>query len=89
MREGTRIVDHPGYFRITGDRAIFYSSQRKIRYMVLENLNLERITTAIVDQPRQRKWKVTGTLTEYKGSNYLLVEKAVLESWGETVTNSP
>lgn len=89
LREGTKIIDLPGYFRITGDRAIFYSNRRNSRYVALENLNLERIVAAMADQPRQRKWKVTGTLTEYRGENYLLVEKAVLESWGETVRHSP
>ena len=89
LREGTRIVNQPGYFRISGDRLVFFSTQQNTRYVTLENLNLERIAAAMADQPRQRKWKVTGTMTEYHGDNYLLVEKAVLESWGATVRRSP
>ena len=80
QREGMRIVDRRGYFRMAGDRVVFFSSERKNRYVTLENLNLERIVQALADQPRQRRWKVTGMLTEYKGENYLLVEKALLES---------
>lgn len=82
-------MDHVGFFRMTGDRVIFYCPQRNSRYMALENLNLERIVRVLDDQARQRKWKVTGTLTEYRGENYLLVEKAVLESWGDSVRRSP
>ena len=89
LREGTRIVDQPGHFRLTGDRIVFFSTQHNARYVVLENLNLERIAKAMADQPSRRKWKVTGTLTEYHGDNYLLVEKVVLESWGTTVRKSP
>lgn len=89
LREGTRIVDQTGYFRMTGDRVVFFSTQRNTRYMALENLNLERIVNAMANQPRQRKWKVTGMLTEFHGDNYLLVEKAVLESWGDAVRHSP
>ncbi len=89
LREGMRIVGQSGYFRMTGDRIIFFSNQQNTRYMVLENLNLERIADTLADRPRQRKWKVTGTLTEYRGDNYLLVEKAVLESWGDAVRHSP
>ena len=81
QREGTRIVDRGGYFRMDGDRVVFFSSERKNRYVALENLNLERIVQALADQPRQRLWKVTGMLTEYQGENYLLVEKALLENW--------
>ena len=64
-----------------GDRVVFVSSERKDRYVTLENLNLERIVQALDDQPRRRLWKVTGMLTEYQGENYLLVEKALLENW--------
>ena len=89
VREGTRIVDQPGYFRISGDRIVFFSTQHNTRYVVLENLNLERIAGVMADQSDRRRWKVNGTLSEYRGDNYLLVEKVVLESWGDTVRHSP
>ena len=87
-REGTRIVDRGGYFRMDGNRVVFVSSERKDHYVALENLNLERIVQALDDQPRRRLWKVTGTLTEYQGENYLLVEKALLENWDSKTRKS-
>ena len=83
QREGTQIVDCGGHFHMAGDRVAFFPAERKNRYLTLENLNVERIVQALADQPRQRRWKVTGTLTEYQGENYLLVEKALLEGWDE------
>lgn len=83
------MVDHLGYFHSTGDRIVFFSSKHDTRYIVLENLNLERIVNALADQPSRRKWKVTGTLTEYHGDNFLLVEKATLESWGSAIRHTP
>jgi hypothetical protein len=80
QREGTAMVDVPGYFKLTGDRATFFPASGDIHYMALENLNLERIATAISDIPEQIPWVVSGTITEYRGTNYLLVTKAILQN---------
>jgi hypothetical protein len=80
QREGTALVDAPGHFKLTGDRATFFPSGSDAHYMVLENLNLERIATAISDIPEQIPWVVSGTITEYRGANYLLVTKAILQN---------
>jgi hypothetical protein len=80
QREGTALVDVPGYFKLTGDRATFFPSGSDAHYMGLENLNLERIATAISDIPEQIPWIVSGTITEYRGANYLLVTKAILQN---------
>ncbi len=79
-REGTSLVDVPGYFKLTGDRATFFPSGSEIHYLALENLNLERIATAISDIPEQIPWVVSGNVTEYRGANYLLVTKAILQN---------
>ena len=78
LREGTEIVDTIGHFRITGDRATFFTDDGAGRYVALENLNLERITRTIADNPASLQWSVTGTLTEYQGANFLFVERAIL-----------
>ena len=80
QREGTALVDVPGYFKLTGDRATFFPAGSDAHYMGLENLNLERIATAISDIPEQIPWIVSGTITEYRGANYLLVTKAILQN---------
>jgi hypothetical protein len=80
QREGNALVDVPGYFKLTGDRATFFPASGDGHYMGLENLNLERIATAISDIPEQIPWVVSGSITEYRGTNYLLVTKAILQN---------
>lgn len=80
IREGTEIFDQPGYFRTTGDRITFFTDDGKGRLVGLENLNLERVGRAIADNPEQLQWDVTGTITEYRGANFLFVRRAVLKS---------
>jgi len=79
FREGTDIVDLTGHFRMTGDRVTFFTDDGKGRYVGLENLNLERIYRMIADNPNRLQWIVSGTLTEYSGTNYILVRRAVLK----------
>jgi hypothetical protein len=80
LREGTQIEDQVGTFKITGDRATFYTDDGQHRYVGLENLNLARVVRAVSDEPEPRQWSVSGTITEYRGSNYLLITRAVLKS---------
>lgn len=79
VREGTEIVDQLGHFRITGGRVIFFTANGKRRYVGLENLNLERIVRTLADSPQPLQWRVTGTVTEYRGANFLLVRRAILK----------
>jgi hypothetical protein len=79
QREGTTLTNVTGYFRLTGDRAMFYA-ETGARYGGLENLNLERVASAINDNPEQLQWSVSGTVTEYRGTNYLLVSRATLKA---------
>ncbi len=76
-REGTEIFDQWGTFRSVGDRITFFLADGRQRYVVLENLNLERIARSIADSPDPLRWSVSGTLTEYRGANYLLVTRVV------------
>ena len=78
IREGTELVDQPGSFRPTGDRIAFFTDVGKGRLVVLENLALERVRRSIEDTPTPPEWIVTGTVTEYRGENFLFVRRAVL-----------
>ena len=80
QREGTAIEDAVGYFKMTGDRAMFYVAGQSTKLNCLENLNLERVTAQLAETPDQNEWTVSGTLTEYRGANYLLLSRAVLKS---------
>ncbi len=77
LREGTELVAQPGTFRVTGDRITFFTDFGGGRFIVLENLALERVGLAIGDHPDPSYWRVDGTVTEYGGENFLLIRRAV------------
>jgi len=79
-REGTVLVDVVGSFKFSGDRATFCAADTGACFAGLENLALERVTQVIGDYPEQLQWSVCGTVTEYRGANYLLLSRAILKS---------
>ena len=88
IREGERIEDRTGHFKMAGDRVAFYDKDKTLRLRCLENLALERVARIIGDNVdlERLKWCVTGTITEFHGTNYLLVTRAVLEPRGALST---
>jgi hypothetical protein len=82
-REGSEWKGQRGRFTLVGDRVSFTPSDRQLNIMVLENLNLERIVRTIeesrtVTDADQLEWTIDGQLTEYRGSNFLLLQRSVL-----------
>ena len=75
LREGAKLVNEPGNFKMSGDRAIFVTRDNQ-QFSGLENLNLARVVNTIRDDP-DGQWSVSGLVTEYRGSNYLLITRAV------------
>ena len=83
-REGTR-VDTVGAFKMAGDRATFRPRDGAVQYQSLENLALERVTGVLANsRNKDIEWSVTGTLTEFRGRNYLLIERAVVKARAPT-----
>ena len=80
LREGTEIVDQSGYFRMTGGKVTFFTADGEGRFVGLESLSLERVARLIADNPEKLQWSVSGTVTEYRGANYLLIRRAILKS---------
>ncbi|MCL6508160.1 MAG: hypothetical protein K6T59_14180 [Bryobacteraceae bacterium] len=81
LREGTRLVDVVGTFQPVGADGISFSPRgSKESYRVLENLALERIARALDESRGTRLWVVSGLITEYRGANYLLISKAVMQA---------
>lgn len=74
-REGTKIKDEPGRFALVGNRINFVTSAG-VQYVCLENLNLERVARIMGSTPDTVEWVISGTVTEYQGSNYLLIERS-------------
>jgi hypothetical protein len=80
MREGSDLVDQAGYFEISGDRIVFIVDPSGARLVGLENLGLERIANTLANDPGRLQWRVTGVVTEYRGTNFLLVSRAILRT---------
>jgi hypothetical protein len=68
-----------GTFQPAGERVVFQPAGGKESYRVLENLALERIRT-LDEGAGQRAWVISGIVTEYRGANFLLITKAVLQA---------
>jgi hypothetical protein len=84
LREGTELVDQVGHFEPAGQRLLFVTQRGEIRLLGLENLNLERIARTVAGSPGRVDWLVTGTVTEYRGGSFLLVERAVVKTVART-----
>jgi hypothetical protein len=80
LREGGEVVNQTGYFHATGNRLAFESVDNKRSFIALENRNLERVAQALAENAKQLEWIVSGTISEYRGENFLLVNRAELKS---------
>jgi hypothetical protein len=85
MREGSFIVDRTGRLTKSADgltSELTFDADGKVMkdppMVILPNLTLMRMENAVVGASRDIRFKVTGTVTEYKNRNYLLLEKAVV-----------
>jgi len=91
-REGTRLETVPGRVIEVGRRWAFVSDQEQTTFRLLENLALERIARAIRLEPGDDHWAVSGTLTEFSGQNYLLLQvvtRASSRPTGQAAPSSP
>ncbi len=95
LREGTEITGQTGYFRQDGEGAVFVTDN-DYELGGLPNLNLERIvrTLKTADETQSIRWRVSGTITEFSGRNYLFITRAVYKSAAppptpEQITNLP
>ena len=82
-REGTNLVDRVGRFKVAQDRVSFYEQETDREFPALENLALERVARIVSDSSDELQWSVSGTVTEFRGQNYLLVTRALLKATAE------
>lgn len=75
-REGTQLREARGRFEFSGDRIVFIATDAKTRFLGLENLNLQRIAQISGGSAEELEWTVSGVITEFQGTNYLLVTRA-------------
>lgn len=79
-REGTRLVNIRGRFRVAGERVQFTSEDEALRFACLENLAAERVGRIVSESPENPFWIVNGNVTEFRGENYLLLTQAVIQA---------
>jgi hypothetical protein len=77
LLEGTELREEPGVFQLSGDRQTFVPAGKKQRFTILENSVLERVAQSLLNNPLPQQWIVSGTVTSYRGNQYLLLARAV------------
>lgn len=82
LREGTYIIDRIGRLEKTPDGSqaqfVFDADGRSLReppLIIVPNLKLMMMENAVSGATRDLKFRVSGVITEYKGRNYVLLEK--------------
>lgn len=85
LREGTTVADELGAVVSAGGRLEFQAESGR-RFILLENLGLQRVARAMAENPHATLWRVTGTATEFQGDNYLLLSRAIQKA---AVTGEP
>jgi len=88
-REGTKLVNLPGVFQLAGDRVQFTGKDGKLQLLLLENLMAERIARTVQESSEPLNWQVSGTITEYRNTNYLLALHAVALTKHTAAAQSP
>jgi hypothetical protein len=78
QREGTVITGEKVFFRQNINRTVMYRLKDNQRFTCLENLVLERIQTAMEKKPEHNMWRIDGTFTEFRGENYIFLNRAVV-----------
>lgn len=84
LREGSPLIDKAARLTKSSDSQFseltFESDGKAMKdppMLILPNLTLMRMEAAVSGASRDLKFKVSGTVTEYKGRNYILLEKAI------------
>lgn len=85
IREGTDLIDRVGRLQRSEDgeqvQFVFDSDGRTLRdppVIILPNLRLMSMEDAAKAAGRDLRFRITGTVTEYRGRNYILLDKAVV-----------
>jgi hypothetical protein len=86
MREGSLIVDRMGRITRTADgqhlEFTFESDGKSMRdapVLLLPNLKLMAVEDELSRTSRDLRFRITGIVTEYRGRDYVLLEKVVID----------
>ena len=89
IREGQLIKDEKAKFKSNGIRFMLHRSGDHRPLTVLENLALERVAEYISKSGANATWLVEGTITEYRGENYILLTRAHVNSLDDEIEAPP
>jgi hypothetical protein len=85
LREGTYLIDRTGRLTHSGDNQqaefTFDADAQAMRdppVIILPNLKLMQMESAVGGSNRDLRFRITGMVTEYRGRNYILLEKVVV-----------
>ncbi|MGH7214409.1 MAG: hypothetical protein ACREIT_06570, partial [Tepidisphaeraceae bacterium] len=85
MREGTFLVDRTGRLTRSADgqqmEFTFDADGKSLRdppVIILPNLKLMAMEDAVSGSSRDLRFRITGVVTEYRGRNYVMLEKVVV-----------
>ena len=85
MREGTYIIDRLGHLGRTPDgtqaQFIFNSDGKTLKdppLLILPNQKLQQMEDIVKSVNRDVPFRITGMVTEYRGRNYILLEKVLI-----------
>jgi hypothetical protein len=79
-KENEELVDQIGQFSLSGDRVAFTTTAGRHRFLVLENQSLEHVAKSLSGDSPSKPWKVSGKITEFRGTLYLLLTRTQPES---------
>ena len=89
MREGTYIIDRLGHLGHTPDgtqaQFIFNSDGKTLKdppVLILPNQTLQKMEDIVKSVNRDVPFRITGMVTEYRGRNYILLEKVLIPNEG-------
>jgi hypothetical protein len=85
VREGTHLIEKSGRLSHSpdGQQAIFTfdadgTAMQDPPMLILPNLKLQAMESAVQVKASDVHFRISGTVTEYKGRNYILLDKAVV-----------
>jgi len=76
LREGHRFENLTAMIQITETERFLATIEGDKNFLVLDNLALERIAEAMRVDSTDNRWVLTGRVTEFRGQNYVWVERA-------------
>jgi hypothetical protein len=85
VREGTHLINRSGRLNHSTDGAQAYftfdadgKTMKDAPMIILPNLKLLSMEGAVAQASKDVRFRISGTVTEYKGRNYILIDKAVV-----------